>query len=266
MLANFHTHTTFCDGKNTPEEMVLAALEKEFSAIGFSVHGRTDFDLRYCTKDCDGYIKEILRLKEKYKNDISIYLGAEEDSLAFVNREEFDYIIGSAHYLLLGNSYYPVDSGYESVQKCLAQFDNDVLAFAEAYYSAFCRYIHFRKPDIIGHFDLITKFDELNDSLFFSNNEYNKLAEKYIEFAAESQCVFEVNTGAIAKGYRTTPYPRENLLHKLRKLDAKIILSSDCHKAEDLDFKFEETKKYLKDIGFSKLMTIKDDKFAEYSI
>ena len=31
-------HTTWCDGKNTPEEMVAAALEKGFGAIGFSSH------------------------------------------------------------------------------------------------------------------------------------------------------------------------------------------------------------------------------------
>ena len=35
---NFHTHTTFCDGKDTPEQMVLAAIQKGFSALGFSGH------------------------------------------------------------------------------------------------------------------------------------------------------------------------------------------------------------------------------------
>ncbi len=39
MIANFHTHTVFCDGRNTPEEVVLSAIEKGFSAIGFSGHG-----------------------------------------------------------------------------------------------------------------------------------------------------------------------------------------------------------------------------------
>ena len=56
---NFHTHTTFCDGKNTAEEVVLSAIEKGFSAIGFSGHGYTPFDLRYCMQDMEGYIKEI---------------------------------------------------------------------------------------------------------------------------------------------------------------------------------------------------------------
>ena len=44
MLTNYHTHTTFCDGKSTVEEIVLSALAKGFDAIGFSGHGFTTFD------------------------------------------------------------------------------------------------------------------------------------------------------------------------------------------------------------------------------
>ena len=36
--ANFHTHTTWCDGSDTPEDVVLSAIGKGFSAIGFSSH------------------------------------------------------------------------------------------------------------------------------------------------------------------------------------------------------------------------------------
>ena len=71
--ADYHIPTTFCDGKHTPEEVVLSALEKGFSAIGFSAHGYTEFDLSFCVRDLEGYIKEITALKEKYKNDIEIY-------------------------------------------------------------------------------------------------------------------------------------------------------------------------------------------------
>ena len=37
-LQNLHTHTTYCDGKDTPEEMVLEGLERGFHSIGFSIH------------------------------------------------------------------------------------------------------------------------------------------------------------------------------------------------------------------------------------
>ena len=64
MITNFHTHTTFCDGKSTAEEVVRSAIEKGFTAIGFSGHGVTGFDPGYCLKDIDGYRAEILRLQE----------------------------------------------------------------------------------------------------------------------------------------------------------------------------------------------------------
>ena len=72
IIANYHTHTTVCDGKNTPEETVLAALDGGFSALGFSSHGYTPFDLKYCMHDTEAYISEISRLKEKHKGKIVI--------------------------------------------------------------------------------------------------------------------------------------------------------------------------------------------------
>ncbi len=266
MLANFHTHTTFCDGKNTPEELVLSAIQKGFSAIGFSGHGTTPFDLRYCMKDMVGYQQEIRRLKEKYKNDIQIYLGVEEDAFSLVNREEFDYIVGSSHYFLLDGVYYPVDSGPDYYNRWLAAFDHDVARIAETYYGTFCDYIKQRKPDIIGHFDLISKYEETEVSLFLNNSEYNKIAEKYVAEAAKSGCVFEVNLGAMVRGLRTTPYPAENLLHVLKKRDARVILSSDSHSADTLAFGFEEAKRLLRDIGFTHIVTLYNGEFSKVCI
>ena len=266
MLSNLHTHSVFCDGKNTLEEMVISAIEKGFCSLGFSGHAYTDFDLSYCMTDTDGYINEVLRLKEKYKKDIQIYLGTEEDSAYLVDRTKYDYIIGSSHYFNVNNKYLDVDLDYDSFKSALKVFGDDVLLLAENYYSNFCEYINKRKPDIIGHFDLITKFDELDTSLFLSNKEYNKLAEKYITKAAESDSIFEVNTGAISRGYRTSAYPSENLLHILKKNDSKITLSSDSHSADSLDFRFDETKLFLRDIGFKYLYTLFNGKFIKYEI
>lgn len=266
MLSNFHTHSVFCDGKNTLEEIIIAAIEKGFRAIGVSGHGHTDFDLSYCMKDIDGYIAQLNALKEKYKDKIEIYVGVEEDAFCPNDRSKFDYIIGSSHYCKVNNEYYAIDSDYEGFKKCLELFNYDVKKMAESYYSAFCEYIQKRKPDIIGHFDLITKYDEIGESLFLKNKEYNEIAEHYVEKAALSGCIFEVNTGAISRGYRSAPYPSKNLLYTLKKADAKLILSSDCHDANFLDCKFEETKKLIREIGFEYLYTIKNGVFVKERI
>jgi len=79
--SDFHTHSTYCDGKLSLEEMTEAAILKKMDAIGFSGHSHTSFDETYCmsTEDTEKYIREISLLKRKYKGRIEIYLGIERD-------------------------------------------------------------------------------------------------------------------------------------------------------------------------------------------
>lgn len=266
MLANFHTHTVFCHGKNTPQQLIDAALEKGFHAIGFSSHGYTDFDLSYCMTDTEGYIAQIRQLQQRYRDRIRIYLGAEEDILRPVDRKRFDYIISSSHYCFSRERYHSLDSSPQQLRRCLEDFDGDMLRLAQTYYQRLCDYILKRKPDIIGHFDLITKFAEVEPSLFSNRQAYEKLAADSITRAAQSGCLFEVNTGAISRGLRTSPYPSEQLLWVLKKLDAGLILSSDCHRADDLDFGFGQMRRLLRGIGFTRLYTLDEGKFVPYSI
>ena len=231
--------------------MVLAAVDKGFSSIGFSGHGYTNFDLSYCLKDMNTYIRTIRDLQKRYRSTIDIYLGVEEDSgYPLPNRSDFDYLIGSSHYVQLNGSFYPIDCGADKLKECMKLFDGDPLKLADNYYRAFCEYILTRKPDIIGHFDLITKYDELDASQFLSDPAYQALAERYLKEALKSGCLFEVNTGAIGRGYRTSPYPSAKLLHVLKANGGNVTLSSDCHVADKLDCFFTEAKAMLRDIGF----------------
>ena len=264
MLSNLHSHTTFCDGNNTPEEMVIIAIEKGFSSFGFSGHAITDFDLSYCMKDTEEYIKTIQCLKEKYKDKIQVYLGIEEDAFSPIKyRDNFDYIIGSLHYFKIDGEYYPVDLSVESFNKTFELFSGNISAMAENYYSNFCDYILKRKPDIIGHFDLLTKYDERNTFALRENAKYNKIAEKYLKIALKSDCFFEVNTGAISRNWRTSPFPDENLLYILKKENGKLIINSDTHNTNTLDNYFNETRKLLKSIGFQYIFTLYNNEFIK---
>jgi len=260
MLTNYHTHTTFCDGKNTPEETLLVAISKGFAALGFSSHGNSP---RYGLRDATDYLAEIARLKEKYKNDIQIYAGIEEDASTFLDRSKFDYIIGSMHYLYIKGEYYTIDSSYELFCHRLELFGGDALALARHYYEAFCAYISDRKPDIVGHFDLITKFDEMDNSRFFGDPEYMELSEKYMALAAQNDVIFEVNTGAISRGFRSTPYPHERLLHVLKKSDCKVMLNSDAHSADAIDCGFDDACALLRGVGFTHSYVLYDGEFQK---
>ena len=263
MLSNLHTHTTFCDGKSTAEETVLAAIKKGFVSLGFSGHAYTSFELTSCMTDEDAYIREITRLKELYNDQIEIYLGTEEDSFALVDRSRYEYIIGSSHFLRLNGEILPIDLRIECMSECLAAFNGDIAAISESYYGSFANYLKARRPDIVGHFDLLTKYDEKMGPYFLGNPTHDKIAERFITELCNDDFLFEVNTGAIARGYRTFPYPATNLLYKLKKSQSPIILTSDCHNAEYLDCYFKETKELLYDIGFRGMMLLRNHKFTK---
>ncbi len=256
MISNYHTHTEFCDGKSTAEEMVVSAINKGFSVLGFSGHGYTAFDLTYCMKNTAGYRAEIYRLREKYKDKIEIYLGCEEDIYHPQYRADFDYIIGSSHYVHRNGVYVPIDSRPDTMQRAIALFDGDTHAMAESYYSNFVSYIKKRKPDIIGHFDLLTKFDEKEGPYFLGDPVYRETAEKYLREALTADSIFEVNTGAISRNWRTAPYPHDSLLPIIKKEGGKLTLTSDCHHADSLDCHFAESRAMLRDFGFEYLYTL----------
>ena len=263
MLTNFHTHSTFSDGENTPEEIVLYAIENGYKSIGFSDHSYTDFDLRYCLTDEKGYISEITNLKEKYKNKIQIYIGIEEDIFSSSDKKSYDYMICSSHYFHIADKYYPIDSNYDYFKKCLEAFDYDIEKLSTTYYETLCKKIEEKKPDIVGHFDVITKFDELDNSRLLSSEIYLKTADKYMNYLLKNDFIFEINTGAIARGVKTVPYPHERLLHIIKKQNGKVILSSDSHRADTLTYYFEETKSLLKSIGFRHVYVLLDGKFQK---
>ncbi len=266
MKCSLHNHTVFCDGNSTHEEMVKAAIDLGFCSIGFSGHGYTKDDLRYCMTDTEGYIAETLRVKEKYKEKIQVYLGLEEDARQPCDRNRFDYIIGSSHYCVFNGEYYDVDESLECFKTGFAASGNSVEAYAEEYYSRFCEYLLRRKPDIAGHFDLLTKYEQMWDGIFLGNGKYEKIAEKYLLQAIKSGCIFEVNTGAISRGYRTEPYPSLSLLHILNKNGAAIIINTDCHNAEKMNCGYDRAVELVKQAGFREHYVMYDGKFQSVKL
>ncbi len=120
-----------------------------------------------------------------------------------------------------------------------------------------------KKTDIVGHFDVITKFDEIDEMRFLNNVQYLSLAQEYIKRAAQADVIFEVNTGAMSRGVRKTPYLGENLLHILKKQNGKVLLSSDSHSVETLNYYFDEMEYILRDVGFDCVYELNKGKFRK---
>ncbi len=252
--SDFHMHTTFCDGKNTAEEMVLSAIEKGLEAIGFSGHSFLVTQESWTmdpTDDYAAYRREIRRLKEKYSGQITIYCGIEQDALSPEPTDAFDYRIGSTHFIGDGERNFAVDaSPAELVAGVDRMFGGDMYAAARRYFELEGQVLEKTHADIIGHFDLITKYNEGNAYFDTSDPRYRNAAFAALEQLLPYGVPFEVNTGAISRGWRSAPYPELPFLDYIAAHGGSFVLSSDSHKAETIAFAFTETEKMLLDRGY----------------
>ena len=253
IFEDFHVHTNFCDGNNSAEEMVRAAIDLKMKRLGFSGHGYTAFDEEYCMsrENTLRYVDEIAALKEKYKDKIEIFCGVEMDYYTEEPLFDADYVIGSVHYVKKENRYLPVDMSEERFRLAAEElFDGDMYALAESYFDAVGDVARKTNADIIGHFDLISKFNEGNKLFDAQNPRYVKVAKRAIDKLLPYNKPFEINTGAISRGYRTMPYPDVPMLEYIFKNGGRVVLSSDSHSVDTLCFKFEEYERMAREIGF----------------
>lgn len=263
---NLHTHSTFCDGKDRLEELVLEAIAKGFDSIGFSSHSYTPFDESYCMplSSSAEYAAECARLKRKYCDRIAVYCGIEQDLYSSAPPFGTDYIIGSTHYVKVENVYVPVDKSAEIVKDAIEKyFGGDCYAFAERYYANIEKLKKVTNCDIIGHFDLVTKFAELPDCPFDENHpRYVSAMEKALTALIWENVIFEMNSGAVARGYRTEPYPSMRVLQRIASAKGKITISSDCHGKSALDCAYTDMIARAKSAGFKEIYVLRDGKFV----
>ena len=127
----------------------------------------------------------------------------------------------------------------------------DPYAYAEDYYSIVGDVLRKTNANIIGHFDLITKFNERSYRFDEENPRYKNAVTDAIDALLPYGRPFEVNTGAISRGYRTTPYPSVRQLEYINSKGGVVILSSDSHRADTLNFAFEDALRSVRSAGFS---------------
>ncbi len=268
-LQNLHTHTTFSDGKDTPEEMVLEAINKGSFSVGFSEHSAMSYSpYDYMRgQEHEKYKNEILRLKEKYKDKIDIFLGLEVDMYSSPDMKGFDYLIGSMHYFKIGNEYIAFDrTSKEMTDIKNKYFGGDGLLFAKRYYEELSHLYEYGNFDIIGHFDIIAKHTQ--NAYFFdeSSKEYLSLAYECAKTLSGKIPYFELNTGCISRGYKNVPYPIREILKFMKELGFGVVVTSDCHDKKYLDFYFKESDQLLKANGYNEKYILTKDGFVPVRI
>ncbi len=309
LKANYHTHTTFCDGSDAAEAVVQEALRKGFAHLGFSGHMDPGVSMDYAA-----YAQEICRLQAAYRDRIDILRGAELDNVydpscvagAEVHGsagampsalrmnmtlsdapgvsagEAFsapgaEYTIGSTHFVPVpGSSVWSTPAAFGTHREgsenwdligvdgdigllhdqCRQYYGGDFYALSADYYRFEAMVAARLHPTFIGHFDLITRFNDLSRAdgghfLDETSERYLLPARRAMEALVPYGLPFEINCGAVNRGRKKELYPRPELLRHLHTLGGEIVISADAHQKELLEGGFEEAMEVARWAGFT---------------
>lgn len=266
---NLHTHTKYCDGADTPVEMIEEAIRRGFTSLGFSGHAHMPYPQNYAMtpEKTQQYRREITALKETYRDKIQVLCGIEFDLFSVDDLSFYDYVIGSVHTLYRDGVYYECDCSLAMTKKAIAEgYGGDPIAYARAYYENLVTLATEYDFAFVGHFDLVTKYNEKENVFLGREQEYERVALDALEAVAAKKQVFEINTGAISRKCRTTPYPAPFLLREMKRLGCELVLTSDCHDRRYLECEFPTCYQLLRDHGFDHTLYLTSGGWKEIPI
>ena len=272
---NYHTHTSLCghaDGK--VEEYIERAIESGFKVLGFSDHspsplGEDDPHSRMNMEQFLGeYIPKLRELREKYKDQIDIKIGLEEEYYgdegetqpAIVHyREktasEIDYLVLGKHFAFARDENGKFQRPFHKSNPSSGQYPLDyAMTIVEAIKSG--------KYALVAHPDIF--LSRRTSILPEEREEYKKnvaIATRMIcEAAKDCGIPLEVNLGAMAAvkagrkqllGDGSYPYPVPEFWKVAQEVGCDVIVGFDAHSPNQLKDREleEEAKQLLKNNG-----------------
>ncbi len=271
ILINFHLHSTGSDGRMSPEEVVKEAVAANISFMCFTDHyprPKEQEEKKWLTNNfhSEQYKQEIKRLQEVYKSQIDIGFGVEMDWFeevpdwirAQIEKNKFDYVIGSVHLLKLKGTYYNFDFGNDNDEKLnvVIQAAGSIEKIIEAYYHQLRLMIKSRMYDCVGHFDYIKRHNA--NSRFFSEDAefYKKEVLETLDILAKSGMAMEINLRGLTKSPKAQ-YPSMWILKEAKKRNIPITIGSDAHTQGQVGDLLEKGYELAKQAGYSEIVRFK---------
>lgn len=260
MFADYHVHTEFSDDSIYPmEQVVQDAISMGLAELCFTDHvdygvkddWNSQVPVRYrgneplANVDYPRYFARIEELQKKYDGQITIRKGLEfgvqmhtiSQYEELFGRYPMDFVILSIHQVE-DQEFWTQDFQRGRSQK----------EYNERYYEEMLGVVRaYKHYSVLGHMDLITRYDE-NGYYPFENVE--PMVSDILKLVIEDGKGIEFNTSYHRYGLKDTT-PSLDILKLYRRLGGEIItIGSDSHKKEHLGAYIREAKELLKDLGF----------------
>ncbi|WP_423055476.1 histidinol-phosphatase HisJ [Acetobacterium carbinolicum] len=271
LLANYHIHSDYCDGKNTLEEMVVAGIASGLTSMGLSSHLPLPFPNDWTMKedDLEDYLNDAKALKEKYAPQIELYCGMEIDF--FIDRQDIsdlaksviprlDYTIMSVHTLgkTIGVEVSYIDESQQNFAQGIKKYyQGDNQAFITDYYQGIAKMVNMFEPDILGHIDLIKKYNQNNHFFNERDHWYQETVKDCLDTVAAQNTRIEINTGANLRIPGVGRYPSDWMIPEMKKRNIPITVGGDSHSVAGIVFEYNEAETYLAECGYQEYWILK---------
>ncbi|MBE0492145.1 MAG: histidinol-phosphatase [Sulfurospirillum sp.] len=248
MRIDLHNHTPLCNhASGTPKAYIQQAINNNIDHFGFSDHAPMHFDQKYRMDftQMPLYERDILHLKEQFKDQITILLGYEVDFLdgyidESVLRREVDYLIGSVHFL--------GKWGFDNPEFIGGFASKDIDHIWQEYFDSIEALANSGLFQIVGHLDLIKVFK------FLPKKDVRLIAKNAIKAIKKADLVVEINAAGLRKPI-SEAYPSCPLMELLSEQEIPITFGSDAHEVLHVGFAQEEILAYAKNYGYKKCAT-----------
>lgn len=257
MSVDYHIHTTRCGhAQGEMRDYVIRARELSLVEIGFADHlpllTRQDPTLAMSLSQLPEYIAAVESLKREFP-DIAIKTGIEADYLPGMEKEterllnsyDFDYVIGSIHFI---DGWGFDDSRYIEGYK-----HRDIYEIYETYFSLVADAAKTGMFDIIGHLDLIKKYN------FRPDEDITSLVEGAVSAIKEAGIAIEINTAGLRKPVGEI-YPSDDILAMCFQAGVPITLGSDAHSPQEVGMDFDLGRAAAARAGYRQLAVFAERK------
>lgn len=276
-LADYHVHTEFSDDSVCPmEEMVQKGLKLGLDEICFTDH--VDYGIKLdwgeTTGECrlengepvrnvnySEYFKIMERLQNQYKGKIQIKKGLEfgiqtETIPQYENllkKYSLDFVILSIHEIRnqeFWNQAYQCGRSQKELNDKYYQEMYQVIRQYQGY-------------SVLGHMDLIKRYDPWGEYSFENNRE---IITNILKLVVENGKGIEVNTSSFYYKLQDLQ-PCTEILRLYKELGGTIItIGSDAHKSEFLSNHIDDVKQKLMELGYTQYCTFEKMKPVFHSL
>lgn len=252
---NLHSHTEYCDGRNTMEEMARGALEAGMEFYGFTPHSPIPVESK-CNMDAakvEDFIARSHEIASRHAPQCTFLTGMEIDYLGsewgphldYFQRMDLDYRIGSVHFVPTRDGVaIDCDGRYERFAVNLKEaFGGDLRYVVEKYFEQVITMTERGGFDILGHLDKIAGNASQAQPGIEDEPWYKGLIDHALSTASSAGVIVEINTKALATKGRF--FPAARWIDKVMATGLPVAVNSDAHYVDKIDAGRREAFKLL---------------------